>query len=228
MPTVYIETSIVSYLRQRPSSHVVMAAHQFLTRKWWDDDRRNHELVTSQYVIDEASKGDPMLAAERLQSLNGIPVLPSFDEEIGEIAAEIMSKGQGIGQRCAARIATVAHHRIEYLLTWNCRHIANCFDDFSPHRTKYWMLAGFQFPSFARRRSCWVMLPKKNDIDSPIIEEIHQTRRAIHDKFGGDIVAIMKDAQQRQEVSGRPVWKGSTANDRKVAAQDAAQSPSQT
>jgi hypothetical protein len=49
------------------------------------------------------------------------------------------------------------------------------------------------------------MLPKKNDID-PIIEEIHETRRQIHDKFGGDIVAIMKDAQQRQDASGRPVW----------------------
>ena len=127
MPTVYIETSIVSYLRQRPSSQVVMAAHQFLTRKWWDDDRQNHELVTSQYVIDEASAGDPVLAAERLQALDGIPVLPSFVEEIGKIAAEIMRNAilPAKASVDALHIATVAHHRIEYLLTWNCRHIAN-------------------------------------------------------------------------------------------------------
>ena len=64
MATVYIETSIVSYLRQRPSSQVVMAARQLLTHQWWDDERGNYELVTSQYVIDEASAGDPALAEE--------------------------------------------------------------------------------------------------------------------------------------------------------------------
>ena len=57
--TVYIETSIVSYLRQRPSSQVVMAARQLLTHRWWNDERGNYELVTSQFVLDEASAGDP-------------------------------------------------------------------------------------------------------------------------------------------------------------------------
>ena len=60
MPTVYIETSIVSYLRQRPSSQVVMAARQLLTHQWWNDERGNYELVTSQIVLDEASAGDPV------------------------------------------------------------------------------------------------------------------------------------------------------------------------
>jgi hypothetical protein len=73
MQTVYIETSIVSYLRQRPSSQVVMAARQVLTHRWWNDERANYELVTSQYVLDEAAAGDPVLAAGRLQSLDGIP-----------------------------------------------------------------------------------------------------------------------------------------------------------
>ena len=99
MPTVYIETSIVSYLRQRPSSQVVMAAHQLLTRKWWDEDRQNHELVTSQYVIDEAAKGDPVLAAERLESLEGIPLLPSLIPEIGEIALQAGIRSIQIGKR---------------------------------------------------------------------------------------------------------------------------------
>jgi hypothetical protein len=76
MDTVYIETSVISYLRQRPSSQVVMAAHQLLTRKWWDTERTNYELVVSQYVLDEASGGDATLAAERLQLLKGIPLLP--------------------------------------------------------------------------------------------------------------------------------------------------------
>lgn len=126
MDTVYIETSIVSYLRQKPSAQVVTAARQLLTHQWWNDERANYDLVVSQYVIDEVSGGDPTLAAERLESLDGIPVLPNAPE-IPQIANEIMSLGvlPAKAQVDALHIASVAHHRIQYLLTWNCKHIAN-------------------------------------------------------------------------------------------------------
>lgn len=126
MATVYIETSIVSYLRQRPSSQVVMAARQLLTHQWWNEVRSNYELVTSQFVLDEVSAGDPVLAAERLQSLDGIPLLPR-DARIGVIAGEIMSRAILPSKALvdALHIAMVAHHGIDYLLTWNCKHIAN-------------------------------------------------------------------------------------------------------
>ena len=126
MPRVYIETSIVSYLRQRPSGQVVAAARQILTRRWWDDERRNYELVTSQYVIDEAADGDPKLAQARLESLDDIPLL-QLGPEIDAVAAEIMSRAilPLKAQVDALHIATAAHHRIDYLLTWNCTHIAN-------------------------------------------------------------------------------------------------------
>lgn len=126
MDTLYIETSVVSYLRQRPSSQVVMAARQLLTDQWWNNERSNYELVTSQYVIDEASAGDPTLAAERLESLVGIPLLPPAPE-IPQIADEIISRTilPSNAQLDALHIAAVAHHRIQYLLTWNCKHIAN-------------------------------------------------------------------------------------------------------
>ena len=126
MDTVYIETSIVSYLQQRPSSQVVMAARQVLTHKWWNDERSKYELVTSQYVIDEASAGDPTLAVDRLQTLDGIPLLAPAPE-IPQIAGEIISRDilPPQAQVDALHIAAVAHHRIQYLLTWNCKHIAN-------------------------------------------------------------------------------------------------------
>ena len=54
MLTVYVETSIVSYLRSRAASHVVAAARQLLTRRWWDEERHRYDLVISQYVLDEA------------------------------------------------------------------------------------------------------------------------------------------------------------------------------
>jgi len=126
MDAVYIETSIISYLRQNPSSQVVTAARQVLTHRWWNDERANYQLVVSQYVIDEGSAGDPTLAADRLQALDGIPLLP-HDPEIPRIADEIMAIGvlPPNAQVDALHIATVAHHRVQYLLTWNCRHIAN-------------------------------------------------------------------------------------------------------
>ncbi len=82
--------------------------------------------TASQYVLDEASVGDPALAAERLRLLDEIPLLP-LDSQIGVIADEIVSRAILPPKAAldALHIAAVAHHRIEYLLTWNCRHIAN-------------------------------------------------------------------------------------------------------
>jgi len=126
MDTVYIETSIVSYLQQRPSLQVVMAARQLLTHQWWNDERAKYELVTSQYVLDEASAGDPTCAAERMKLLDGILLL-GLDPQVGIIANEIISRAI-LPQKAAVdalHIAMVAHHKVQYLLTWNCKHIAN-------------------------------------------------------------------------------------------------------
>jgi hypothetical protein len=126
MATIYIETSIVSYLRQKPSDQVVTAARQLLTYRWWKNERKHYELVISQYVVDEASVGDPTLAAERLAALDGIPLLPHAPE-IVKLANEIMLLGilPQKAQVDALHIATVAHHQIQYLLSWNCKHIAD-------------------------------------------------------------------------------------------------------
>ncbi|MCS7471317.1 PIN domain-containing protein [Stieleria sp. ICT_E10.1] len=76
--------------------------------------------------VHEAAGGDATLAAERLEMLDGIPLLP-LDPAIADIADEIMSRAilPENARTDALHIAMVAHHRIQYLLTWNCRHIAN-------------------------------------------------------------------------------------------------------
>jgi hypothetical protein len=97
-----------------------------MTYQWWNNERTKYQLVVSQFVIDEASAGDPTLADERLESLEGIPLLPLVDE-IASISDEIMDLAilPEKARTDSLHIATVAHHRIQYLLTWNCRHIAN-------------------------------------------------------------------------------------------------------
>lgn len=126
MPTLYVETSIVSYLRSRPSAQVVAAARQLLTRQWWETERPNYELVTSQYVLDEAADGDPDMAASRLEALAGLPLL-AVENGILTIADEILRRAilPPSASVDALHIAMVAHHQVDYLLTWNCSHIAN-------------------------------------------------------------------------------------------------------
>ena len=103
-----------------------------------------------------------------------------------------------------------AHHEIQYLLTWNCKHIANAkilprihqvLTDLGPSR----------FRSFARRKKWWTMNPKITNHDT-ILDEIHRTRQLMAEKFGGDIAAILEDARKRQEASGRAIWQGPASN----------------
>ena len=80
LPSVYIETTIPSYLTSRPSRDIVRAAHQQLTKDWWHFRRHAFRLFTSTFVLDEASQGDPEAAQARLSSLMEIPLLPVLDE----------------------------------------------------------------------------------------------------------------------------------------------------
>ena len=89
-PTVYIETTIVSYLTAWPSRDILRAAQEILTRDWWSKARPLFELYTSDYVINEASAGDPVAAAERLKALEGIPSLTTGDRV--EVIAEQIRK----------------------------------------------------------------------------------------------------------------------------------------
>jgi len=126
MKTVYIETSILSYLTGRPSRHVVAAAHQELTRTWWDLHRRRFEVFISPLVEQESRRGDPDAARRRVEALSGVPML-EIVEQAYELAAVFIAEGAlpASAQDDATHIALAAVHGMDYLLTWNCRHIAN-------------------------------------------------------------------------------------------------------
>jgi hypothetical protein len=84
-PSVYIETSIISYLTARPPRDIVGAARQQLTQDWWENDKHNFELFVSETVQDEASQGNPEAAQKRLNAIKGIPNLEMADEIITEL-----------------------------------------------------------------------------------------------------------------------------------------------
>ena len=124
-PTVYVETTIPSYLTAWPSRDLVRAAHQQLTREWWAK-RGGFDLYVSPLVVEECQAGDTQAAADRLAALAGIPLLEQTPQ-VAQLATALM-RGVPLPAKAAAdtlHIATAAVHGIQYLLTWNCTHIAN-------------------------------------------------------------------------------------------------------
>jgi hypothetical protein len=123
---VYIETTVVSYLTAWPSRDVVIAGYQQTTREWWRDAASRFDLVASQLVLQEAGAGDPTAAKERLAALDSVTLLDAT-EEAAELAEQLLASG-AIPARAAedaGHIAIAVTNGVEYLVTWNCRHIAN-------------------------------------------------------------------------------------------------------
>ena len=123
---VYLETTVVSYLAARSSRDIVLLAHQQITREWWENQRSRYELFVSQAVIDEAGGGNAEAAQRRLQLLGPIQLL-DLTEQVQGFARELIGRGAVPRNAVldAVHIAVATVHGMEYLLTWNCRHIAN-------------------------------------------------------------------------------------------------------
>lgn len=127
MATVYIETTIIGYLTARSRDAVIFLARQQLTRQWWNEERARYELVSSQLVVDEVSAGDPAAARERLLYLAGLPLLDVQHPGVGALADRLVAEHL-LPQKAAAdarHVAVSTVFGVDYLLTWNCMHIAN-------------------------------------------------------------------------------------------------------
>ena len=124
-PRVYVETSILGYLTSRDSTTLVGAARQLLTRKWWRM-RDDFELCVSEVVVRECAAGDPTAASARLAAIDGIALL-TLNDQAANIAAALI--GTGImppkALEDALHVAIASAHQVDFLLSWNFKHIAN-------------------------------------------------------------------------------------------------------
>jgi predicted nucleic acid-binding protein len=126
MESVYLETTIISYLIARPSADLLVAAHQHTTEEWWTNRRHDFECYVSQVVIDEVSAGNQEIAKKRIEIISKFAVL-DVTEEAEQLTMLILTEGAIPPHevRDAAHIAVAAVNDMDYLLTWNCKHLAN-------------------------------------------------------------------------------------------------------
>lgn len=123
---VYLETTIVSYLVARPSRDLIVAAHQEVTRQWWESRRLQFDVYVSQLVVDEAQGGDIEAARKRLEAIRDIVNLAVTEEAIE--LAESLTEEHALPAEAGAdalHIAVATVNGLDFLMTWNCRHIAN-------------------------------------------------------------------------------------------------------
>lgn len=123
---VYIETTIPSYVVARASRSPFQEAHQQITKRWWESERKKHDLFTSQVTLDEVVAGDSEMAAARVALLADARFL-ALTAEAESLAKLFLSSGvlPFTADRDALHIALAAAHQMDILLSWNCRHIAN-------------------------------------------------------------------------------------------------------
>lgn len=123
---IYIETSIVSYLTARPSRDLIVAANQQLTQEWWRERRADFDLYVSQLVLEEIRGGDSVAATERLRVIAELPRL-LVNEAAINLAERFMQSGPlpRNANVDALHIAIATTNGLDYLLTWNCNHLAN-------------------------------------------------------------------------------------------------------
>ena len=124
--TVYIETSILGYLAARPSRDIVVAANIEVTKEWWNTRRGDFQLYSSQAVVKETSQGDVVIASQRLEILANLSLL-DLNQAVLDLAEQFLERSNlpAKADIDAVHIAAATVHGMDYLLTWNCKHIAN-------------------------------------------------------------------------------------------------------
>lgn len=126
MPSVYLETTIPSYLAAHPSRDLIIAAHQQITHDWWRSARHRFDLYISEAVLDEIQAGDAEAAARRLENVEGVPIL-EFSHDVNALVVAYDDRLGLVGRARAdvVHIAFAVAYEMDYMVTWNCRHIAN-------------------------------------------------------------------------------------------------------
>jgi hypothetical protein len=184
-PKVYVETTVVSYLVARPSHDVTLASRQQATQQLWTEHAENFEFIISNVVVSEVREGDPIAAQRRLEVLANLTVL-DMSPAANMLAQNLMDAGavpQNLGPD-AQHIAIATVNSIEYLISWNYKHIVN--------ETKRQLInqvcraSGFQPTTLCTPIELIEEIQVKEKPDTrmdPVLEECYRMKEAFAAKF---------------------------------------------
>ena len=124
--SLYLESTIPSYLAARPSRDLIVAAHQQITHDWWYQARERFDMYISEAVLEEISAVDPDAVTRRRSFVDGLSIL-ALTDDVEDLAVEYESRLglASVAPLDAVHLAYAAVYEMGYLLTWNCRHLAN-------------------------------------------------------------------------------------------------------
>jgi hypothetical protein len=127
-PSIYLESTVISFYANRRSRNLIVAAYQEITAEWWETELPKYDAYISDFVIQEISRGDPRAAAKRLAAAEPF-VLLEIPDQVEQLATRYLSEIV-IPRRShvdAFHIATAVVNGMDYIVTWNFHHISNVF-----------------------------------------------------------------------------------------------------
>ena len=200
-PKVYIETTVVSYLVSRPSADTTVASWQRATRRLWEESADRFEFVVSDVVLNEVREGDVIAAQQRLEVLSLLRVLETLPET--DLLAQKLLNAGAVPQRSAIAIATV--HGIEYLVSWNHKHIVN--ENKRDHINQVCQEAGFNPITICTPIELMEEFHMKEipeDYTDPILEECYRMKEAFAAKFNSveELSAYLRARQEERKRQG--------------------------
>ena len=206
-PKVYIETTVVSYLVARPSNNVTVSERQRSTRRLWEEYSDAFEFVTSDVVLEEAERGDPREAERRTVVLDDLRTLP-LSPEAAAFAHKLIEAGAVPPQSLsdAQRIAIAVVHNIEYLVSWNYKHIVNEIK--RQHINDVCLAAGYQPTTLSTPEALMEEIQMKEQPEpqtDPILEECYRIKAEFSAQFNSieELYDYLKAKEKKRRAQGK-------------------------
>lgn len=207
-PSVYIETTVVSYLTSRASADETLAGRQQTTRQLWEDHSDNFEFIVSDIVITEIRQGDEIAVQRRIDALADLTVLEMSTEAFA-LALELINAGAvpKESQTDAQHIAVAVVNGIEYLVSWNYKHIVN--ETKRQHIDQVCRAAGYQ-PTILCTPAELIeetqMKEKEHPPMDPVLEECYRMKAEFNARFKNmqELVDYLKAENKKNKAEG---WK---------------------
>ncbi len=206
-PKVYVETTVVSYLVARPSNDITVSDRQRSTRQLWEEYSDVFEFVTSDIVLGEAKRGDPREAERRITLLDALRTLP-LSLEAAALAHKLIDEGAVLPQFLpdAQHIAIAVVHSIEYLVSWNYKHIVN--ETTRQHITNVCLTAGYQSTTLCTPETLIEEIQMKEQLEpqtDPILEECYRMKAEFAAQFNSieELYDYLKAVEKKRRAQGK-------------------------